>query len=240
MEDDADWDVNLKSQLTEFARGVGALTGDQSVSKDAPYGTNWDLLWIGGCASGPSANETEFYVVPEDPTVPPVHRRGTWGGPPDPWALKFLVDSTRFVYRADMGCCLYGYAVSYNGARRILGSLSVDHLEAPVDNAMSDLCAGAQGYPRIDCLAPFPNLIGTYRQAGSSTRDSDIENTDNAYLHGAEAWNLVYSARMNLLRVLAGAPTVLSQWKDDDVPWSSPELDLSTFEYPRGYYVSLE
>jgi hypothetical protein len=138
-----------------------------------------------------------------------------------------------------MGCCAYGYAVTYNGARRILASLSVDHLEAAVDNAMSDLCAGEQGYPRITCLAPFPHLIGTYRQAGSSARDSDIENTDNAHLHGAESWSIVYSTRLNLLPMLGGEQTVSSQWNDDEVPWSSSKLDHSESEYPRGYYVNL-
>lgn len=165
--------------------------------------------------------------------------RGGWGGPLETWKQKFPEDSSRYVYRARMGCCTYGYAVTYNGARRILASLSVDHLEAAVDNAMSDLCAGENGYPRIACLAPFPNLIGTFRQGGSSARDSDIENADNPQYHDAVSWNIVYSARLNLYRMIGSEQTVISQWKDDEVPWSSSELDLSKSQYPRGHYVSL-
>lgn len=103
-----------------------------------------------------------------------------------------------------MGCCTYGYAVTYNGARRVLASLSVDHLEAPVDVGMSDLCAGGNGYPRITCLATFPNLTGSYRQAGSSARDSDIEFTDRTPSHDAMSWNIVYSTRLNLDRLIGG------------------------------------
>ena len=40
LEDDADWDVSLKSQLGEFARGLHALKGTNQVSKEAPYGTD--------------------------------------------------------------------------------------------------------------------------------------------------------------------------------------------------------
>jgi hypothetical protein len=121
------------------------------------------------------------------------------------------------------GAALNGYAVTYNGARRILVSLSVDHLEAPVDVGMSDLCAGEIGYPRITCLATFPNIRGSYWQAGSSARDSDIEFTNSTQSHDAMSWNIVYSTCLNLDRYIGGEQTVLSQWKDDEAPWSSSE-----------------
>jgi hypothetical protein len=69
--------------------------------------------------------------------------------------------------------------VTFNRARRILASLSVDYLKAAVDNAISDLCGGENSYSRIACLALFPNPIGTFQQGGLSGRDSDIENADN-------------------------------------------------------------
>ena len=40
LEDDTDWDVSLKSQLGEFARGLHALKGTNQVSKEAPYRTD--------------------------------------------------------------------------------------------------------------------------------------------------------------------------------------------------------
>ncbi|KAJ5202793.1 hypothetical protein N7449_004872 [Penicillium cf. viridicatum] len=241
LEDDADWDVSLKSQLGEFARGLHSLKGAKFVSQEAPYGVDWDLLWIGGCASGPNANETSFYAIPMDPTVPRVHHRATWGGPTDQWKQQYpelAEDSTRFIYRAEMGCCMFGYAVTTKGARKIVSALSIDHLDKPVDDALSELCAGANGRHKIECWAPFPNLIGTYRKAGSASRDSDIENNNAAEFHQELAWNMVYSTRRNIHQLVAGGETVYSQWKDEDAPWSSKAIKHREFAYPSGYLVN--
>ncbi|KAL1966626.1 hypothetical protein VTN77DRAFT_4037 [Rasamsonia byssochlamydoides] len=243
MEDDADWDVSIKSQLTEFARGARALQRTEHANPQTPYGADWDLLWIGGCASGPGPDEKEFYVIPNDPTVPPVHHRATWGGPREAWKTKYPnlpEDSTRFVYRAAMGCCLYGYAVTYDAARKILASLALDYLDEPVDNALSRMCEGSRGRPKLRCIAPFPNIIGMYRAAGSAQRDSDIDYGAPEVRHGAEAWNLVYSVRMNIHRLVEGAQTVLSQWKDENNAWSSREVRLEEFEYPGGYLIDID
>ncbi|KAG0160170.1 hypothetical protein PDIDSM_7697 [Penicillium digitatum] len=240
LEDDADWDVSLKSQLGEFARGLHALQGTKFVSKEAPYGMDWDLLWIGGCASGPNANETSFYAIPMDPQVPRVHHRATWGGPTKKWKEQYpelAEDSTRFIYRADMGCCMFGYAVTTKGARKIVSAPSVDHLNKPVDNALSELCAGANGRHKIECWAPFPNLIGTYRKAGSASRDSDIESNNAAEFHEELAWNMVYSTRRNIHQLVSGGETVYSQWKDEEVPWSRKAIKHREFAYPSGYLV---
>ncbi|PKX99660.1 uncharacterized protein P174DRAFT_438103 [Aspergillus novofumigatus IBT 16806] len=224
MEDDADWDVSLKQQLREFARGLRTLSPTKTASKQAPYGTDWDLLWVGGCSTAAGVNETQFYAIPNDPTVPGMNRRSFW-------------ESTRYVYRADTGCCLYGYAVTYNGARKILASLSVDHLEIPVDNALGDMCGG-KNRPRIQCYAPHPNLIATHRRAGSSYKDSDIETYGQDNWHPDEAWDLVYSTKLNLHRLLAGNETVTSQWPDDHKPWSPAELKVKEFQYPQGFHVA--
>ncbi|OQE39844.1 hypothetical protein PENCOP_c006G01735 [Penicillium coprophilum] len=234
LEDDADWDVNIKAQLREFARGLHALKGNKKVSKQAPYGTDWDLLWIGGCASGPHANETQFYAIPDDPTVPRVKRRGTWLGPLDSWKDVFPEDSTRFIYRAQEGCCTYGYAVSLRGAKKILTALAIDHIEAPVDNAMSELCGGLGDRERIECFAPFPNLIGTYRPAGPAYKDSDINSGDQS-LHEEQAYGLVYSTRRNIHRLISDTETVFSQWGEES-PWSPGEVNPKELVYPRGYH----
>ncbi|EKV04881.1 LPS glycosyltransferase, putative [Penicillium digitatum PHI26] len=212
----------------------------KAMPDEAPYGMDWDLLWIGGCASGPNANETSFYAIPMDPTVPRVHHRATWGGPTKKWKEQYpelAEDSTRFIYRADMGCCMFRYAVTTKGARKIVSALSVDHLNKPVDNALSELCAGANGRHKIECWAPFPNLIGTYRKAGSASRDSDIESNNAAEFHEELAWNMVYSTRRNIHQLVSGGETVYSQWKDEEVPWSRKAIKHREFAYPSGYLV---
>ena len=47
LEDDADWDVTFKHQLTLLARGVRYVLAENSPDLAAPYGTSWDMLWIG-------------------------------------------------------------------------------------------------------------------------------------------------------------------------------------------------
>ena len=240
LEDDADWDVTLKQQLVEFARGIHQLQENESISKSAPYGTAWDMLWIGGCISGPSQNETRFYAIPEDPTVASAQQRLGAAGMPEPWIEKFHEDSTRFVYRAAVGCCTFGYAVTKRGAEKIIAALSVDHTDTPIDNALNDLCSGLGGRRRIECYGVNPNIIGTYKSSGSSSRDSDINNGDEGDFHEEHSWNMVYSIKRNIHRLVAGEPTVYSQWRNEELEdWQEDEINPEEFQYPKGSLVEL-
>jgi hypothetical protein len=45
MEDDADWDVRLPSQMAEFARGVRTVADTPLTEpQHSPYGDDWDVL----------------------------------------------------------------------------------------------------------------------------------------------------------------------------------------------------
>ncbi|KAL4906783.1 hypothetical protein BDW74DRAFT_176393 [Aspergillus multicolor] len=242
MEDDADWDVTIRPQLREIARGVRELSNNQKASRKEPYGTNWDLLWVGGCATLQGKNETDLYMIPDDPTMPGLNHRSPWGGPIGPheaWRNQHSdvpMDSTRFVYRADHGCCLYGYAVTYDGARKILEALSLER-SAEVDNSLGDLCGGKNGRHQIRCFGVYPNVIGTFKPAGPGSRHSDIQNYSSTEWKNAESWNMVYSTRINLQRLLAGEETVYSQWNTSFVPWSKSEVKPREVQYPRGYLL---
>ncbi|KAJ5646219.1 Glycosyl transferasefamily 25 [Penicillium lividum] len=239
LEDDADWDVNLKSQLTVFADGLHTIKDNKHISRDAPYGTDWDVLWVGTCISGPSSDETHFYAIPHDPTVASIKQRGGAVEMPDSWTKIYPQDSTRYVYHAENGCCLYGYAVSNRGARRILAALSIDHLGEPVDNSLSHLCGGLGDRPKIDCYAPSPGIIGTYKRAGSAAQDSDIESYNKDSYHEARSYNMVYSAKQNIHRLVAGEGTVYNQWRDEPEQWQMKELELGKFQYSGGFLVDL-
>lgn len=91
LEDDVDWDINIKSQILKFARGSRGIlesldhgdpkrdvkieetfVGEQGAS---PFGdpTKWDLLWLGHCGGwAPSASRRQYsQIIHNDPTVPP-------------------------------------------------------------------------------------------------------------------------------------------------------------------------
>lgn len=47
FEDDADWDIGLRAQLLEFAKGARFVLGDDRKKEHSPYGDDWDVLWLG-------------------------------------------------------------------------------------------------------------------------------------------------------------------------------------------------
>ncbi|KAJ5100192.1 CAZyme family GT25 [Penicillium angulare] len=240
LEDDVDWDITLKQQLVEFARGLHSLQNTEKVSSSAPYGTHWDILWIGSCLSAPNQNETRFYAIPQDPTVASTRQRQGAAGIPGIWEDRFPEDSTRYVYSAETICCTFGYAVTRKGAEKIIAALSVSHIETPIDNALSDLCAGEDGRRRIDCYSTSPGLIGTYKTSGSSSRDSDINSSENGDYHEEHSWNMVYGVKRNIHRLAAGDDTVQSQWQDEDrEPWQQEEIHPREFKYPEGVLVEI-
>ena len=125
VEDDADWDVNLKTQLTRFALGTRHIL-DASTSSEplSPYGDNWDMLWIGHCAQSSPEPPFARFIIENDTTVRvPNHRWHLWN--PEKTLTQDLPNnrSTRVVYRSAGGCCSFAYALSYTGARKYISEL---------------------------------------------------------------------------------------------------------------------
>ncbi|CAF9910117.1 MAG: hypothetical protein HETSPECPRED_009616 [Heterodermia speciosa] len=115
IEDDADWDLSLKSQLHMFAekaRIIGNVPLDKQTP--SPYGDAWDLLWLGECATPP--------------------------GPSDSQIFPGAGDQAHWVFRTHGGmACLYGYAVTQRSARMLMGWL-LDVDEA-TDFAVGKFCS---------------------------------------------------------------------------------------------------
>ena len=77
IEDDADWDVLLRHQMVEFARGTRAIQ-NASLPMRSPYGDNWDLLALGHIGANNKPNKDQkYWVTQNDPTVIAESRR-TW------------------------------------------------------------------------------------------------------------------------------------------------------------------
>lgn len=230
MEDDADWDVSIKTQLQSFALASRDLQAFQGTTdhapKGSPYGHDWDILWLGHCGIE-CRTDLPFSLTPGDPTVVPTqHFLPYWREPPP----IERPDHTRLTCSAGDGVCSLFYAVSYRGAQRILSALSANpsgiaeeiDIGAQFDVSLGRMCG--RGYLR--CFAPYPALTGGYRSAGSPMKSSDIHNGDGnieGNIEGPFSYGVMYSTMLNINRILSGNDTVHSTWDDVAIPEINPD-----------------
>lgn len=211
FEDDADWDIDFKSQLEYFAAGSRYLSDSISSSKPhSPYGDDWDLLWPGHCAIGYHKEDSRRFLIDNDPAVPPPNHRVTFGNKPD---MSAYDNSTRVVFRAGGGVCVYSYALSFRGAQKLLHHENSRTEYKPFDLSMDGLC---RNNPDFKCIGIFPQIIDSHKAAGAVNRDSDIgEIKGSEQRKTGYTFNIVRSVRINLGTLINGkwdAPKL--QWND--------------------------
>ncbi|KAH7370009.1 glycosyltransferase family 25 protein [Rhexocercosporidium sp. MPI-PUGE-AT-0058] len=207
MEDDADWDIRLLSQLPDFAKGIRYLSGiSSSEAQHSPYGDDWDILWPGHCGDVPPKDDDRRYTIENDQTVAPKAHQ--------PWlkGLKDLPESTRIVHKAGAPMCTFGYAVSYRGAQKILMALAIKAGEnLAIDNGMAYLCR--DGFLDMKCYSVEPQLFQHHRPAGLVSKDSDINiGTSDAVRQKGVTDFIVLSARLNLEQMILGSENYVTQW----------------------------
>ena len=119
MEDDVDWDVMLKAQMTELARGTRYLQGAVS-SPHSPYGDDWWLISTGHCGISIKTGEDQaHWVIDDDPTVVPWKHRQLFRHPDTrPHGLGGA--NTRLMFGLKGFICTASYAMSIKGALRVL------------------------------------------------------------------------------------------------------------------------
>ncbi|PYH94013.1 hypothetical protein BO71DRAFT_380233 [Aspergillus ellipticus CBS 707.79] len=229
LEDDVDWDVTLKNQLKEFALGSRALQSNnnqqQTTRTPSPYGTEWDVLWLGHCGTKCHRNNTSppFYILKNDPTSTPVYALPRYFVGP---AIHELVDNikhSRLICRSAMSVCSSAYALSFHGAQELLAALSV----APSDEGMPagesvvfDMMLGrlcSTGYLR--CVASHPAVFGNWRAAGLPSKQSDIQYNydgpkEGRIVQGPSFQGVVFSTMANLEALLEGERVVKAGVKD--------------------------
>ncbi|KAJ5279187.1 hypothetical protein N7478_004559 [Penicillium angulare] len=222
MEDDADWDVNIKAQLQNFALGLREIQRTTDIPSASPYGDDWDVLWLGHCGIE-CRTDLPFYETPNDLTVPqPRHFLPYFGSVP-----RFeRPDHARLTCAIRDGICTNMYAVSYQGAQRILAALSVNPsgLAEDIDiGGAFDVSLGAMcnnGYLR--CFATYPALTGTFRSAGASEKSSDINDVKGEAV-GFESRGVLYSTMLNVKQILHQQP-VRATWNDVERPFIESDM----------------
>lgn len=214
-----DWDVRLKSQLQLIAHGTRTLQGSGDHASGSPYGNDWDLIWLGHCGevfpeqleenASKAPESTEYvslatkYTIYGDPTVPP---------PPHTHGFQNFTASphTRWVHVTGAPICTFAYALSLEGARKVLFDLSVDHLVGPFDNALAGLCRWGREKHRLGmrCYTVTPPVFVHHKPKGYMSGDSDIqlvgggEKGDLREVGSTE--NIVWSARRNVREMIMG------------------------------------
>ncbi|KAL8707505.1 MAG: hypothetical protein Q9220_007495 [cf. Caloplaca sp. 1 TL-2023] len=212
LEDDSDWDVRFKDQLAEFATGSRYITGTSHKSR-SPYGDDWDLLWLGHCSAQRDPHDQRRFVVQNDDTVPPMNHRINFSTVPDLTQLGYD-NSTRIVFRANDGVCLYSYALSYRGAQKVLRWQNNVKKFRPIDIGIGNQC---RDDPSFKCIAVFPQLIDSHKAAGRQSQDSDIATFDPTQVREkGYTYNILRSTRLNIDNLMKSGPdkTIEDQWTD--------------------------
>lgn len=208
-----DWDLRLKSQMVDFARGTRSiLQNPQSATNPtSPYGDDWDILWPGHCGEilpeGEEAvRDMKMTVSYNDATVAPKEHQ--------PWlkALSDYPDHTRIVHTSGGPLCTFAYAVSFKGAQKIMAEIGIKGSNYKFDNALSDFCKyrtfGAK------CVSVQPMLFFHHRPAGKIGKDSDISAPSDGDTIREKGYteNIVWSIRLNIENLLVGNRNWVMQW----------------------------
>ncbi|KAL8913363.1 MAG: hypothetical protein Q9171_001840 [Xanthocarpia ochracea] len=212
LEDDSDWDVSFKDQLADFATGSRYISNSTTLSR-SPYGDDWDLLWLGHCSAQQHPSDQRRFVIENDDTVPPMAHRVNFNEVPKLNELGYD-NSTRIVFRANEGVCLYSYALSYRGAQKVLRWQNNIKKFNPIDLGMGHQC---RDDPNFKCIAVFPQLVDSHKSAGRASRDSDIGTFDPTQIRKkGYTNNIVHSTRLNIDNMINGGrdAKIEAQWDD--------------------------
>lgn len=196
----------------------------------SPYGEGWDILWIGHCGGfHGNLSSVPHYIIRNDETVPPpmamddmLFGRSPYAkwqqnssDPPcaahagrDPPGKTCdqprLAPNDRIVQERAKPVCTAAYAVSLQGARKLLaraGGLSLTDVFAPVDQGFGDVCSGMTDLPgeRTRCFTPSPPYVRGYKAKGMEMADSDIRITGTHGEKRTTGWSkgIMQSARLN-------------------------------------------
>lgn len=217
IEDDADWDVNLRSMMEYVALGSQSLLDTpQDKAPRSPYGDGWDLMWFGHCASSTIKGDDRRFIMKNDPNVPHPDHRANYGDIPD---MSPYDDNTRIMFFTAGNTCTYSYALSYHGAAKILKYLSMDIYNKPIDFGLREMCEKKER--GFKCISVFPQIFGEHKPAGASERDSDIDPGNRTSVRAkGYSHNTVHSTRLNIEYLIDGRMDLLENQYGED-----PELE---------------
>ncbi|KAF2218144.1 hypothetical protein BDZ85DRAFT_270893 [Elsinoe ampelina] len=136
------------------------------VEKGVPH--DWDILWLGHMGDSVLSDDIEAFQY-NDVTVPV-----TSDSSPEFNDQHMFPDQSRTVHRSDFPLCTFGYAVSYQGAQKILFRME-QNLDSHYDTDLANHCRTG-----LHCLSVTPPLFHEYdKQNRGSSDTSDGGARDN-------------------------------------------------------------
>ncbi|KAI2602815.1 glycosyltransferase family 25 protein [Hypoxylon sp. NC1633] len=164
VEDDVDWDVRIKTQMRLVSENIRAYTG-VGENDTAPFGTRWDVLWLGHCGSFIGDHMTVPLVFADDSRC----ETDLYSGWSKGNLNEHLMDGYRQVQKSLQTVCTFGYGVTRHGAQKVVGLLSQGADEA-FDIALSSYCKSQE----LDCLVVNPQLFNHYEPPSDTGYVSDV------------------------------------------------------------------
>jgi hypothetical protein len=214
FEDDADWDVALKYQMLDVARGTRWLHNSTGIESNSPYGDQWDLLWIGhkSLEGFELPLHPRRWVTPNDPTVIPPGARHEW----IKQNMTFWDDDhqrgalyTRVLYRPRWGSVTTAYAISLRGALKMMYHQSMLPFQNSLDNGIGDMCRDSEQNSNFTCIGTFPRLVAPAVVPGRGDKATDIDGHAGAAPEETtqtetKSDHLMYSVKMNIDGLMRG------------------------------------
>ena len=218
IEDDVDWDVNIKSimgawswqlQHNNSLHQVAATTGDrwtsESDEKKCAYGCDWDELYMGQCANTPDPEHLEDHWSYYDPHTPAVSTNShpTTNEMVKVWGYDPTTTGIRVVSRTYGPLCTMGYAVSNLGAKRMLYQIGGWRLFGlPVDNEI----AFRTQEGKLSGYTLTPPAFTAWHTGGSRDSDNNAGIENNGFssqgVAGGSSPGLLNSARKAMAELL--------------------------------------
>lgn len=151
LEDDVDWDLSIREQISTVAPLIQKVSDDQSPW--SIFGGSWDLLWLGHCGDNiPISGVQSFY----DKTLPisPLYREN------DGRYTRFE-QRKRMVYRSRTPVCTYAYALTRHAAS-IIYSLASHGSSKIITLELRQWCS----HGILRCITVNPELFHHHKKAG--------------------------------------------------------------------------
>lgn len=179
VEDDVDWDLAIRNQTRLVSDNVRAYNhvphGDGT-----PYGSDWDVLWLGHCGAvvGSSPTGKEPLPYPDDTRIDIEEYSG--------WSRPYIRDTIPARHRIVqeipvVAVCSFGYGVTKASAPKVLNLLAQGAGEA-FDVMLSHYCRSRQ----LACLLVNPQLLNHYEPPKSDGYISQVTG-GNEQREGGEA-----------------------------------------------------